>query len=636
MTRSMQKRSCRPAVLLRLSYLYLAVLIFGLLPAVVWSSNDTLDDFNYVMSVGVDNQSGSGFSNTPIAVQMQPLNLVNNDFLQADAEDWRPATVGGTALNGALAQGMTGTGQTWWVDIPSQADGAVAAYDFHMGNSTATRDQSFRVDGTTDTVTAADHADLDITDDLTLAMTSTILTWPSSETDVMGKSGAYQLALDQSGGNRVIFRVVSATEELVPPDSDVTIGDFTPTTCGAHFDCIDEAVPDGFGSYLSLASSATGEEVFGIGNTTGRTAQVESVRVSFRAFATAGSTNTIRPAICLSACATRTNGTAVTLDQDWATYSGVFTAAPGGGAWGDMASLDSLQVAYEFFADTGTVRMTRGFVEVTYSESAVATDDDASAALVVGTEYEIRGTYDKDLGSDNLKIYINGSQRGATDFTETIAITGNSFVVGTSTDAYVDDVSVCDTSVATPTCDLIWEFEPLDLAETQKGDSGNSWTWTGTVEDVSTGGSDHDGTYSLTRDMTDITTWTYNFSNKEISFAVAEEEFADLIGATGPQVTATQAVTNFFGRDQLEDVLEGPGFGISARAAWFLLLSAVGIFASLGVFFATRSTFLAALPLPIMYWVGWGMGLPIELWLPIIMSLVAFGFVVGIPKVVRA
>ena len=179
----------------RRPFLILAVLAAAIL-ASVQASTHGLDDYRYALSVGIDNQSGSTFDDTPVAVQMQPDNLVSNGFLEADAQDWRPATEGGTALEG-MAQGMGSTAMTWWVDIPSGGDGSTSVADFHMGNTSATRDQRFRFSGGDD-VTATDHPNLDASNNLSVSIEAELRTIPAGETMLAQKSGSYELGVRKS------------------------------------------------------------------------------------------------------------------------------------------------------------------------------------------------------------------------------------------------------------------------------------------------------------------------------------------------------------------------------------------------------------------------------------------------------
>jgi len=440
-----------------------------------------LDDSTYVMSIGVDNQSGAAFDYTPVAVPMQPANLVDGVFLQDDAEDWQPATSGGTLLQG-VAQGMTGTGQTWWVDIPTQANGAAATYESHMGDASATRDQGFRFDGTTDTVTST-FVDVTV---LTLEVTFRAVTWPSSATDVYlvhrtdPSGGActpnYGIFLDTTGGvKRVVGRVVIG-------------GGCTPT-------------------------------------------------------------------------------------------------------------------------------------------EATATLDDVGAAFVAGTTYTAKLTY----AAPTLTLYINEVQAEQWNPGGALRAGTNLVAAPTTYNGYLDLVSVEEGATEV----LRWEFEPDDLAQTQEGASGNSWVWTGTVEDVSADASDYDGAYSMTRDMTGITAWTFDLRNKNVEVTVASETTVDLLGPTAPDPLATRAPVQFLGREFLAPVLENANIGVTALAAWYLALSALAVGLMLAVFAATKTKFLALVCIPAVYWIGWAMGIPMPLWVPLIMSLLTFGIATGLQVLTR-
>lgn len=443
----------------------------------VWASNHTLADYDYSMTVAIDNQSGGALANTPIAINMNPSSLISGGFLQADAEDWRPVDGGEAALNG-VAQGMASTSATWWIDV-TQADGNLSTYAFHMGNNTATRDQGFRFDGTTDTITTADHADLDITNNLTLSVTTTLVAWPSSGTFI-SKSGAYAVGAQLNG----------ATEE---------------------FFCT-----------LTLAGAG-----------------------------------------------------AITLTAD---------------------------------------------------------SDDNSDPLEAGTEYNVVCSMEAGPPNDRPRLFVNGVLSDSELHTDNIVSNASTVILGASVNGYLAMARVGHTSIASPTWVLQYDFEPDDLVETQQGNSGNSWTWLGMVEDVSAGGSDHDGDYSLTRDMTGITRWTYDLVSKSVVVIPPPATGVDLLGVADVNPVATQVPINFLGREFLSDVLDNPNLGIAAVAAWFIILTAVGLGLAFVVWKGTKSGILTAIPLPAMYWLGFAAGTPIALWIPILMSLVAIGAALGLKQ----
>ena len=604
-------------------------LALALVVGVASASNDTLADYSNVMSVGVDNQSGGALSNTPIAVQMQPDNLVP-DFLQADADDWRPATGGGTAITG-VAQGMTTGNNTWWVNIPAQGSGAVAAYDFHMNNTTATRDQTFYVDGTTDTVTAADAASLDITDDLTVQMDVTVGTWPASQTWIFEKSGAYRLGLTTSGGDEAFIGHVYANQTVtLTPDA---AGDFENITeeagcaAGSHWDCLQSNDADT--SHIltgGTAGTLFGQDAVNVGAPPSGTFVVDDVDIACE---------TVGDTASLLRVGVRLGGTTGTMQTptDFSCGGVSNFARPGGGSW-TTTDLASVQVVVEITDDLvgKAERFQYAAIVVTLSTPVLtATTDDAAGALVTGTEYTVELNYDR-TGSPQYTLQVNGSVRDSdADIGGAAVATNANALVLQSFAGSADSVQVGDTSIATPTVQLNWEFEPDQMAETQQGNSGNSWTWTGTVDDQSAGGT-NDGTYSLTRDMTGITIWTYNFRNKTATVAISREGVVDTLGAVVPDADATRTAESFPFRSLVTNI-ENPDFGVSTIAAWFVLLLIVGIGLSVAIFKATDGVaWLAGIGLPLVFWAGWMAGTPIPWWMPAFMTLIMFGFATGVKR----
>ena len=321
-------------------------------------------------------------------------------------------------------------------------------------------------------------------------------------------------------------------------------------------------------------------------------------------------------------------------------------ARPGGGSW-TPTDLDSVQLVVEVDEnnDTGLESFYYGAIVVTYGTTttteASTTTEQGGTLLVAGTQYRASATFDNDLGSNQLRLYVNDSdntaEANATE-TDNIDTNANNVIIGTVVAGRIAEAGVANVAAEEPTGAQFvvqYEYEPDEVAETQQGDSGNSWTWLGTVEDISTGGSDHDGAYSLTRDMSNIITWTYNFRNKTTTVVVAETSASDLLGATAPDPAATQTGARFFGRTMLENVIEGPNFGVTALAAWFLVWAALGMGLSMVVYNATRSIFFSAIPLPLMLWLGWLLGTPIPLWVPLLFTLVVFSFAGGVERFAR-
>ncbi len=809
--------------------------LIGALALISSVASAALSDYDYAMSVGISNETGSALADTPIAVQMQPLNLVNNGFLQADGEDWLPATVAGATLQG-VAQGMTSNNVTWWVDISTQGDGATDVYDFHMGDSTATRDQRFRVSGGDD-ITATDHPDMDATNNLSVSVETELRTIPAGETMLAQKSGSYELGVRNS--NEVFGRVYlpsAPTETLTVDANGDNVGtDFTSETggcaAGTHYICI---ATDDSDWLIATTGAATEEEAFtltahALSGTISQVdilvvcqASVATLKVAGRLSSTTGAYSTV---------ATSSDACTNALD----------VARPGGGSW-TTADLDSLQVvvqAVESAPNSSTWDYVA--VRVVYASSYEV----SYSPIVVDTPYVFALTYDV-ITTTPLQLVVDGTAQDTDSTVYSINNSSNSLVVGSSIDGYLDAVAVQSRERTTtplaewPLCGypldtvgsyngtlvsdvsftrdtacyasfvgagdyidvgditemdgavnasfalqfrstdmshinspfsrwpsggpyqillranvngsietiirndatglypggtsttglvvantwysvvivfdgagatdadklkiyldgtevalsfvsapmpavmsaasagyrlgdeaggantlegdlrdvVIWlsslsaaealeyhnatvatviqyDFEPDDLEETQQGNSGNSWTWLGTAEDMSTGGTDHDGTYTLVRDLTGLTAWTYYLHNKNITTSLAAANPSDLLGVGIPDPDATQPTVNFLFRDILTLSLDHADFGTTALAAWFIFFSVVGVVLTLLVWGGTRSTFFSILPLPAVYWIGFGFGVGIPLWMPLLMTLVALGTVTGVKKMVQ-
>jgi hypothetical protein len=563
---------------------------------------------------------------------MQPANLVDGGFIQDDAEDWWPVDSSLATMIG-MAQDMTGSDKTWWLDVVSLATGSTGTYEFHMGESTATRNQTFRFDGTTDTVTATDHADLDIADVLSLSAVVNFFTWPTGDTYVVNKSGAYGLGARTTGGVETLFGYSygASVSDTLRPDGDDTIIAWVPTGCGAaHYTCIDETGGgDDATTWLNTAG-VTGSEIYDLGaGAVPADASINSVTVYYRAQYTATS-GTLTPSLCFNSCAQVQAGTPQALTNSWVTYNEAITR-PGGGAWA-VSDLAGLQVRIELSPGGASQQgLTQVYVLVSYDPyvEVTGTTDDAAADLEAGTAYTVLWTYNT---GTNAELKINAVSKGTDTTVGNIQSNASNVIVGASINGYVDTVSINGSGTEY----LAYDFEPDEVAETQQGDSGNSWVWTGTVEDVSAGGSDHDGTYSLTRDMADITTWTSNLRTKAVSVVSTAESTTDILGTTSVDPMGSQGESQFPFRDVFEGWTDHADLGITQLAAWYLMATSIGLCLAFAVWKATSNVVFAAIPWAGMYWLAWLVGSPIQLWLPLMASLVTVGLVFGGKQFSRA
>ncbi len=594
--------------------------------------------FNYQMAVIVLNESGGALTADPVAVLMNPANLVAGSFLQADAEDHQAVDTSLTHMV-TTAQDMTQDGVTWWMEVASLSDNGTGNFEIHMGDTSANRDQGFLFDGTTDTVTATDHADLDIVDDLTLLVDFTLNTWPASDTVLLEKSGAYNLGVNTTASNETIFARVY--EELTVTLAPNATGDFenidneASCSAGSHWDCLQSN--DGPTGSRVLEIDAlpddTLQDAVNVDDFTPTTAVITDIDI------VCDTTNNPRG----GQVGVRLSGTTGTLqDADFDCASVSNFARPGGGSW-TPTDLDSVQLVVEIteFFDTATnVGFAYAAIVVTYADftEVSTTTEQGGASLVAGINYRASFTYDNDLGSNQMRLFVNDSDDTAeanATATFDVATNANNVIVGSSIDGNLAEAGVANVATEEPTGAqfvLLWEFEPDDVAQTQAGDADNSWVWLGTVEDISTGGVDHDGSYSLTRDMTGITVTTGALVIKNPQdVALPVQTPQDIVGSAivNPIATRVQAewpLKEFFNARTLSA-------NVSADAFWLFLVTVASIMAAILAYAATRVVLVAVLIWIAAYGVSFAMGL-VPLWIPIMAVMGGFGAVV-IERVVR-
>ena len=611
--------------------------ILALSVVIALASSHSLADYDYVVDVYVSNASGSDLTNVPVAITIQANNLVANAFIQADAEDLRPVNTSESALP-TVAQEMASNSVTWWLDVDSVADGSVGTFQFYMGNTTATRDQMFRVDGTTDTVTAADHADLDILDDLTLTTTFNAIAWPNSDTYLVNKSGAYGIGLRISGGDETAFAIIhtTAVDQTREPNATVTDG-IGQSGCadGSIHECLASSDADTSYVWTSGGGSTAIVATDDLGSISDATINSVTLRHRSRSDGTVG-THSVTPSICYNACAQVTAGVENSTTTSYADYDQVFAQRPGGGSWG-AGDFDDLQIRLEL-NDTGgggqQTRTTYTAIIINYTPyySVSTTTDDASVNLVAGADYTLALTYDNDLGSNQLKLAINGTNKANATSTGNIVSNTSTLVAGSSFNGYLDATRVGTISLASPTWVLQWDYEPDELTETQQGNSGNSWTWLGTngVEDVSSGGSDHDGSYSLTRDMTGVTRYTSGVDLTVTSVVSAVPTPPNILGGIYMTPVATFAVKNYpFHEFPATAAAAFESNNVTPQLTfWFLVVNFIGLAIGAGVFKLTGNGFLAVLPWIGSYWIAWQAGAQgFGFWLVLIATMLGLAVV---------
>ncbi len=170
-----------------------------------------------------------------------------------------------------------------------------------------------------------------------------------------------------------------------------------------------------------------------------------------------------------------------------------------------------------------------------------------------------------------------------------------------------------------------WSFNPGDLAETQRGTSGNSWTYLGTA--IDTIGS-NDATYSLINSQANLT----------VTLGPQLIEFADSSSGAGPESAdivgdASDSDLSSTGTDRYQ-VFGGPGKAVfnavsstdlAPRAFKFILLTAAAIFLGGFVYVRTdQNSTIAAMVMIAVFGVGAGVQF-IEGWWAIIAGFMILG-----------
>lgn len=140
-----------------------------------------------------------------------------------------------------------------------------------------------------------------------------------------------------------------------------------------------------------------------------------------------------------------------------------------------------------------------------------------------------------------------------------------------------------------------WGFNAVDIAETQVGTAGNSWTWTGTSTDESIG---HDATYSITRDMS---TFTVSIGALATTLAGApltvQERFRTFLGdpVAVDLFNPTNNATNIPMYDAFDSAIAASG--LPATAFWFLIVASVSVTLMALVYLMSRQyAFAGAVP----------------------------------------
>jgi hypothetical protein len=170
-------------------------------------------------------------------------------------------------------------------------------------------------------------------------------------------------------------------------------------------------------------------------------------------------------------------------------------------------------------------------------------------------------------------------------------------------------------------------FEPDELVETQQGNSGNAWTWEGTVEDVIAGA--HNSTYTLVRDTSGITAYLGGVELTDIPTVPSSPVTTDVLGTLTANPAAVSPDSNFPGSAILRSGLGAFAPFVSAGAIWFTMTTALAFMIGLGLWMASKgSDLLSVGGFIACYWVVWAIGSPLTLGMTALMTIFAVSCVI--------
>ena len=156
----------------------------------------------------------------------------------------------------------------------------------------------------------------------------------------------------------------------------------------------------------------------------------------------------------------------------------------------------------DFWPYSNLVRVDYVRLEVMYEEPGVSQVIATGATnLVVDNEYLAKMTFD---GTD-INVYLDGVQDGTAVHPTAPDVANsntNDLTLGSTLDGYIDAVKIGSTDLTSPTWQLDIDFEAVNSTSNQIGNSGNSWQYTGQINDLS--GKNNHGVYHITADSSNL------------------------------------------------------------------------------------------------------------------------------------
>ena len=248
------------------------------------------------------------------------------------------------------------------------------------------------------------------------------------------------------------------------------------------------------------------------------------------------------------------------------------------------------------------------------------------AAAYDGTQKNTRmtfasGTLNIDF-QDSTGTWVNQATK-ATGFSA-IGTNSTNLTIGTGLDADVLEIVIStgyDTASWLPQLDL--GFNGVDMAETQRGTSANSWVYQGTVADLT---GNHSPTYEFIRPQTDFTTVVLPtvFSTADVT-TQAEDAVRNIIGDLGEGNFAETTTAAYRNLGLFGDILDQAAKGTSVTTNSFMFMMLMLLSLGLGIFVYNRTdqneTVFAVIVI-VIFGIGAGLGM-IPRWWAIIPGIIA-------------
>jgi len=579
-----------------------------------------LSDYAYQISVTITNESGAALTNDLVAVPMNADNLVTAGFLQADGDDIQGSTSSGTELE-AITQGMTSDNVTWWLEVDSLADNASAQYYYHVGDPDSGAIDQYLVLDSGDSVEVAYNYSLSITDELTVEATVDVASAPSSAEYLIYKPNSYALEVGATNWQATLpsAQDVQNGENAVRALHGVNWESQTFTTTAAY-------------------------TITGVNFKAKRTGTPGTITASVRA-TSAGLPTGADLASCTWDGDDMTTATAgawygcefatTTALSNATVYALVIRATAGDG---------SNSIDWRYYSGAGYANGQRAYSSNSGSSwTADATDDYSFHTFIEYTathahtgELATWTTVKMTYASSTLKLYTGGTERASTAVGSYTAWQGQLPVEQTAV-AHYRRARIADTDISSPTWVLDLQYEPNQVEETDKGDAGDSWGWEGTIADQSA--SSNDATYSITRDMSDISVQVGALELKTLATDIqATPAPAGVIGDPGvhggsAHDSNTWMFRNFF------DAAEGDAnMNMSTDAFWWIWVMVGTMAAGMATMVLTHrlvdgsgSLLLTGVVMFGVLLICWRMT-PLDLWIALICGVTCL---VGLPTIGR-